>query len=137
MALLRTPLNQKREIYSDIPNTFDLSPINSDVTRVTNEEAVKQSIRNLLLTDRGERPFQRDFGSDIKSMLFEPATPIIARIMQDHIKEFIRLKEPRCNLIDVTVSAMIDSNQVEVTFLYNIINSTETLQYTLILDRVR
>lgn len=137
MALLRTPLNQKREIYSDIPNTFDLSPINSDVTRVTNEEAVKQSIRNLLLTDRGERPFQRDFGSDIKSMLFEPATPIIATIMEDHIKEFIRLKEPRCNLIDVTVSAMIDSNQVEVTFLYNIINSTETLQYTLILDRVR
>lgn len=137
MALLRTPLNQKREIYSDIPNTFDLSPINSDVTRVTNEEAVKQSIRNLLLTDRGERPFQRDFGSDIKSMLFEPATPIIATIMEDHIKEFIRLKEPRCNLIDVTVSAMVDSNQVEVTFLYNIINSTETLQYTLILDRVR
>ena len=62
-------------IYSDIPNSFVAHPVSGDVTRKRNEDSIVQSIRNLLLTDRGERLFQPDVGSDIRAVLFENISP--------------------------------------------------------------
>lgn len=137
MANILTPKSNIEELYSDIPNTFAASPINADLTKVTNEFAIKQSIKNLLLTDRGERLFQPNLGSDIRALLFENATPIGFKIMEDHIRDLIRLKEPRCRIIDLTISSVLDSNQVEITFKYTIINRTEVQTFTVFLDRVR
>lgn len=137
MANLLTPRSNITELYSDIPNGFGFSLINGDLTKVTNEFAVKQAIKNLLLTDRGERLFQHNSGSDIRALLFENATPATFKIMEDHIRDLIKLKEPRCKIIDLTISSVLDSNQVEITFKYTIINRTEVQTFSVFLDRVR
>ena len=137
MASLLTPRSKRRTVYSDIPDSFALSPVNSDLTRVTDELSVRQSIKNLMLTDRGERLFQRDLGSDVKALLFENANPAGFKIIQNHIKDLLKIKEPRCNVIDVTISSMLDSNQIEITLRYSIINITQIQEFSVILDRVR
>lgn len=137
MASILTSLGKVVEVYSDVPNSFVQSPVNADLTRVVNEQAIKQSIRNLLLTDKGERLFQPNLGSDIKAMLFENVTPISLKVAENHIAEFISLHEKRCNIISVTVSSNIDSNAVEISILFNVINRSDTIQFNVILDRVR
>lgn len=137
MASILTSLGKVVEVYSDVPNSFVQSPVNADLTRVVNEQAIKQSIRNLLLTDKGERLFQPNLGSDIKAMLFENVTPISLKVAENHIKEFISLHEKRCDLISVTVSSNIDSNAVEISILFNVINRSDIIQFNVILDRVR
>jgi phage baseplate assembly protein W len=137
MASILTSLGKIQEVYSDVPNSFAQSPVNADLTRVVNEQAIKQSIRNLLLTDRGERLFQPNLGSDIKALLFENITPISIKVAEDHIKQFISLHEKRCNVISCTVSSNIDSNAVEITILFNVINRSDTIEFNIILDRVR
>jgi phage baseplate assembly protein W len=137
MASILTSLGKVAEVYSDIPNSFASSPVDADLTRVVNEQAIKQSIRNLLLTDRGERLFRPNLGSDIKALLFENATPVTLKLAESHIKELITLNEKRCNLISCTVSSNLDTNYVEITILFNVINRTETVEFNIILDRVR
>jgi len=137
MASILTSLGKIQEVYSDVPNSFVQSPVNADLTRVVNEQAIKQSIRNLLLTDRGERLFQPNLGSDIKALLFENITPVSIKVAEDHIKQFIALHEKRCNVISCTVSSNIDSNAVEITILFNVINRSDTIEFNIILDRVR
>lgn len=137
MASILTALGKVVELYSDIPNSFAASPVNSDLTRVINEQAIKQSIRNLLLTDRGERLFRPNFGSDLKALLFENATPASITIAEKGVKEFIGLHEKRCNIISCTISSNLDSNAVEVSILFNVINRSDTVEFNIILDRVR
>lgn len=137
MASILTSLGKVVEVYSDVPNSFVQSPVNADLTRVVNEQAIKQSIRNLLLTDKGERLFQPNLGSDIKAMLFENVTPVSLKIAESHIAEFISLHEKRCNIISVTVSSNIDTNAVEISILFNVINRSDTIEFNVILDRVR
>ena len=137
MASILTSLGKIVEVYSDVPNSFVQSPVNGDLTRVVNEQAIKQSIRNLLLTDKGERPFQPNLGSDIKALLFENVTPVSLKVAESHIRDFISIHEKRCNVIGCTVSSDIDSNAVEITILFSVINRSDTIEFNIILDRVR
>ena len=87
-----------QKIFSDLDLTFKRTPVTGDVAMRYNEQAVIASVRNLLLTNFYERPFQPDVGSNLTGLLFEPATNITASILSDEIKSVITNYEPRAIL---------------------------------------
>lgn len=126
----------KKTIYSDLFTNFDINPVSDDVAVKTNENAVKQSIRNLILTDRGERPFQPKLGGNIRRMLFENVEAQTMLVVKEQIKQTIEDYEPRCSIIDVLVTPSADRNAIAITIVFAVINKQEPVSLELILDRV-
>lgn len=125
------------EIYSDLFTDLDENPISKDLAVKKNENSVKQAIRNLLLTDSGERPFQPNLGGNIRAMLFDNMTPQTIVSVRERIKETIEAYEPRANLIDVIVSPVFEQNFVNVTIVFNVINRQEPVSLEVVINRVR
>ena len=132
-----TPLTRKREIHSDFHKDLSLLPGRNDIGRLINENSVKEAIKNILLTNRGERLFQPLIGSDIKSMLFENATPVTSILIKDRIESALNSYEPRCGLLDVEVIGDIDSNTVKINVVFQVINSETPQTLSIDIDRVR
>jgi phage baseplate assembly protein W len=126
-----------RVIYSDFTNDLDFNPVSEDVAVKLNENSIKQSIKNILFTDRGERFFQPNLGGNIRAMLFENITPQTLVSMKQQITNTIKQSEPRCNLIDVVCSAEEDQNGVYVSIVFNVINKQEPVVLEVVLERVR
>lgn len=133
---MATPLTE-RVVYSDFFTDFDKHPIRNTLLRKTNVDAVKQSLRNLLLTDRGERPFQPKLGGHIRAMLFENITSQTFITMQEHIKDVIEAHEPRADVIDVVVAQTFNDHEVQVTIVFRVVNVQEPVTLELLLERVR
>ena len=133
---MATPLTQ-RAVYSDFFTDFDKHPIRNTLLRKTNVDAVKQSLRNLLLTDRGERLFQPKLGGHIRAMLFENITAQTFITMQEHIKDVIEAHEPRADVIDVVAAQTFNDHEVQVTIVFRVVNVQEPVTLELILERVR
>ena len=127
----------QRIVYSDFYTNFDKHPINNTLLRKTNVDAVKQSIRNLLLTDKGERLFQPNLGGNIRAMLFENITPQTFVTMRDHIKDVLAAHEPRADVLDVVISDTSNSHEVQVQIVFAILNLQEPVTLELILERIR
>jgi phage baseplate assembly protein W len=128
---------QSQIFYSDIDTNLTVNPISEDVGRITNESAIRRSIKNLLLTDFYERPFKPDIGSNIRKLLFELITPITIELLQKSISDVINNYEPRANLIDVICTPYEDNNAIDVTIIFSIINREEPITMQLSLDRIR
>ena len=135
MAL--TPRTKGKVFFSDFMSDLEQVPGRADVARVINENAVKQSIKNLLMTDRGERLMQPDIGCDIRGSLFENIDANTVLILKENIKSTIRTYEPRCIVKNVVVQANIDQNIIRVTVLFTVINSNKDSSLTIDLSRVR
>ena len=135
--MLTPTAKRKPEIYSDFHKDMTQNPINFDLARKLDEEAVKESIKNLILTDRGERLFQPEIGSDVRKMLFENINNSTIEVIKDLVRNTIRNYEPRANLIGVDVLTSIDSLQVDIIITFNIINRLEPVTFVVTLDRVR
>lgn len=134
MAIQR---REKQELYADFHMNLVQNPVSEDLARKLNEDAVKESIRNLLLTDRGERLFQPQLGSDIRALLFENIGPDTIILLKDKITETIEVHEPRANLISVDVYASHDTNVLDARIVFSVINSTTPTALTVTLDRIR
>lgn len=129
---------KKLEYYSDFLVNFDKNPVTGFMARVTNEEAVKQSIRNLVLTMRTERFYDPNIGSKVSALLFEPIDEITAEAIQREIRQTINNKEPRASLIEVIVNPQYDLNAYFITVVFSIINiPDQTFNLDLILRRIR
>ena len=126
-----------KKIYSDIDFTFLRKPVTNDVALSFDEMAVVRSIRNLLLTNHYERPFQPEIGSNINALLFEPITPVTSASLQTEIENMINNYEPRAQLKSVVVSAQPDKNAYEVTLEFYIENATLPTTVTVLLERNR
>ena len=98
VATLFTPKSKKITIYQDFKKDLEISPLSSDLTLHKDEDAVKESIKNLILTDRGERLMQPDLGGNISAMLFENITPSTLKLIEDNVRTTITLYEPRAEL---------------------------------------
>lgn len=134
---LQTPLTKQVEYYSDFYDNFAVHPTKKDLLRATNEAAVKTSIRNLLLTNRGEHFFEGEsIGSDVTRQLFEHTGPATEGVVADLIKSTINNHEPRCRLIDVRVDVG-DERQMVATIIFSLINKQEPITLEVALDRVR
>ena len=132
-----TPQAAKPLVYSDFYSNFDLELVKRDLLSYKNEDSVKRSIRNILLTDKGERFFNPTFGSDIRKMLFENFSPSTEQVVADLIKTAIGNHEPRANVIDVNVSGNPDQNSMYINIVFSVINKAEPVTLELILNRIR
>ena len=132
-----TPQTAKPLVYSDFYSNFDLELVKKDLLSYKNEDSVKRSIRNILLTDKGERFFNPTFGSDIRKMLFENFSPSTEQVVADLIKNAIGNHEPRANVIDVNVSGNPDQNSMYINIVFSVINKAEPVTLELILNRIR
>jgi phage baseplate assembly protein W len=127
----------KTEIFSDIDLGFVAHPITGKVSRKTNREAVKQSVKSLILTDFYERPFKSNIGCGIRNYLFELFSPAIKQSMENTIKEVIENFEPRADLIEVLVEDRPDLNAMTVSVAFLVNNDPDPVVLDVILERVR
>ena len=123
--------------FSDLDFNFTAHPVTGDVTRKYDEEAIKQSVKNLVLTQNYERPFHSEIGSQLRGLLFEPVTPMLNLLIKRAITDTITNFEPRVSLIDVGVNFLPDNNSVYVTIVFAIVNTTRPVTVDLVLKRTR
>jgi phage baseplate assembly protein W len=132
-----TQLKKMPEVYSDFTTAFSVNPFNGNLARVTNDKAITQSLRNLIMTNYGERFFQPEVGSNVNKILFEPNDIIAQEDLQYHITQTITQNEPRVNLVQVVVQPNVVQNSIAVNIVYSIINTQQVQNLNIILNRVR
>lgn len=137
VATVFTAKSKKITLYQDFKKNLEKSPVSDDLTVWKDEDSVKESIRNLILTDRGERLMQPNLGGNINAMLFENITPAVLLVIQNSVRTTIELYEPRAELIDVTASSNIDDNTVRVNIAFYISNVQQPITLDVFLERTR
>jgi len=123
--------------FIDLDLNFTRHPVTNDIVRKYDEEAIKAAVKNLVLTQNYEKPFHSDVGSQIRGLLFEPASPMLNVMLKRSISDTINSFEPRVRLNDVLITISPDDNEVYVSIFFTIINTTRPLQVDLILTRTR
>ena len=131
--------NSSRSVktYSDLNLNFTRNPATGDVARLTDIEAVKRSVRNLVLTNQFERPFHPEIGSSVRALLFENVTPLNAILLEDRIREVIINFEDRAEITSVRVIDDADRNGYWVIINFQVLNSVENVTITEFLQRLR
>lgn len=132
-----TQLQKIPDLFSDFLADLTPHPITKDLTRLRNEQAIKQSVKNLILTNYGERLFQPNIGSSVNRSLFEPNDFILEDDIESSITQTLNFNEPRIQLINVTVRSSPDDNNISINIVFAIINNPQTLSLDVILRRVR
>jgi phage baseplate assembly protein W len=132
-----TPRTKKTNLYADFRKDLAISPLSGDITLLKDEDAVKDALKNLLLTDRGERLMQPDLGGGIKELLFENMTPAVLTLIKDRVEECVKTTEPRAELVSVQVSSNIDDNFVGVKIVFYVRNVEQPITLDVILERTR
>jgi phage baseplate assembly protein W len=131
-----TLISSRNVDYLDIDLTFNKKPSN-DVYKKRDAAAVKQSVKNLLLTDFYEKPFQPFFGGNLRAMLFELADEDAEDEIEDNIRDAITKYEPRAEILTITVNVLPDQNDIRVSVYFKIISTEETVTFTTNLSRLR
>ena len=137
VATVFTAKTKKITLYQDFKKELEISPVSQDITVWKDEDAVKESIRNLILTDRGERLMQPNIGGNLNAMLFENITPATLILIKNNVENTVNLYEPRAELIDVKVTSQIDDNTVRVNILFYITNVQQPITLDVFLERTR
>lgn len=132
-----SPYTIKPELFADLTASFNIHPNKLDLDLNLNEDAVMESIRNILRTRRGERLFNPQFGSDINSILFENITPQTEYELKTYIETAITNFEPRAKLMSVDVTAYPDENGYAISIVFSVINRSDPIRLDFILDRIR
>ena len=133
-------LKKSREtrVYSDIDNNLEQHPLTHDVSLKINDFAIKQSLKNLILTRNYERPFHPEIGCQINGLLFEPFNDITANVIRRTVFSVVERFEPRVILTEVDVYMPDDDlNNLHVTIYYTIKNIEVPVTYTIIIKRNR
>jgi phage baseplate assembly protein W len=122
--------------YRDLTLSFRPNPITGDLSTVSNEKSINQSIKNLVFYNFYDIPFEPRIGSNLRAKLFDLLTPMLADSIKQDIKEVIENYEPRVDLIDVRVVANDSKNGIDVTIVYTAKTSTEEITLNYFLSRV-
>jgi phage baseplate assembly protein W len=131
-----TLITSRKKDYSDIDLSFTAKP-NGELYLKKDAAAVKQSIKNLILTNYFEKPFTPFFGGNVSALLFELADDDIDIEVEDSIINAIETYEPRARIINIDVIAEPERNTIKVTLEFQVINSEEIITFTTSLSRLR
>lgn len=115
------PVQRISKEFKDVSATFKLNPINLDLITLSNENAIARSIRNLIFTIPGEKPFEPLIGSNVTNLLFENMDSLTASSIQTEIENTINNFEPRVQLVQVKVTPNFDDNEFNCYIRYNIV----------------
>jgi|LakMenE18May11ns_1017448.scaffolds.fasta_scaffold9506308_2 phage baseplate assembly protein W len=128
--------------FRDLDLSFNIHPVKKDINKHVGVKAVINSIKNLVLTNHYEKPFQPEIGSNVRKLLFENLDPITAIAMQREIYQVIKNYEPRAisdnkDDIQVIVKPDYDRNAFSVEIYFRVINQTQPIIVTFFLERIR
>lgn len=123
--------------FSDLDMDMTIDPLTEDVSAVTGEEVVRQSLKNLLQFRRYEKPFHPEIESGITDLLFEPASPIMAIQMKRKITELIQTYERRVRAVNVEIIDLPDENSYQIDVQFQVQNRVEVFRATVIVERIR
>ena len=126
-----------KAIYSDIPISFTAHPITGNVKKSINRDAVKNSVRNIILTNHGEKFFKPKFGGNVTSQLFENASKFTEFNTARSIRIALQNYEPRAEVINVRVDSNPDTNNLTATLKFRILNDPEPITLDVLLERIR
>ena len=132
-----TSKKRVNRIYSDLDLDFTRNPVTSDVVKLTDVEAVKRSVKNLIQTNHYERPFHPEIGSDVRALLFENMTPLTALNLERKVVEVLVNFEPRAKIVDVRANADIDGNGYHLTISFYVVGIQTPITVETILQRPR
>ena len=121
--------------FKDLAVSFNSNPNTGDFGVVKNENAIKQSVRNLILTMFGERPFQRDIGSRVKALMFEPWDPFSVDAIKSEIFNCLSRLEPRIQVTGVGLRDDSDINSVHVSIDYKIVGEPVSQNVDFLLEK--
>ena len=139
MANLNATNNSKRatRIYKDLDLDFGRNVVTNDVNKLTDVEAVKRSVRNLINTNHFERPFHPELGGNVRALLFEPMTPLTALNLQRKIEEVLSNFEPRAKITQILADPDIDRNAYRLTIKFYVIGIQNPITVETFLERLR
>ena len=123
--------------FKDLDLSFNIHPIKKDVNKHTGEIAVINSVKNLVLTNHYERPFQPDLGSNVRRLLFENVDPIVAAQLERELSETITNFEPRVQVSKVVAIPSPDENSYKVELEFFVINLPNPVTISFFLERIR
>jgi phage baseplate assembly protein W len=126
-----------KELFSDLNLAFTAHPVTGAVTRKVDRDAVRQSVKSLILTNFYERPFKPDIGCSIRNFLFELWTPAVRQQMENAVLEVIKNYEPRARVLRVAVFDQPDMNTLTVSVAFMVKNDSTPVVLDVILERVR
>lgn len=132
------PLERVSQGFKDISASFQINPLNNDLIAVTNTNAIARSVRNLILTKKGERPFEPNLGSGVYDLLFENMDKQTATVIRDEIILVLENYEPRISIIEVLVKPNYEEGAMDVTLQYEIVGiDVPAQELTLALEPTR
>ena len=124
-------------IYKDLNLNFEKNTLTKDIQKITDIEAVKRSVRNLINTNHYEKPFHPEIGSNLRAMLFENLTPQMNHLISKQIEMLIRNYEPRVRLVQVNAQPSYDRNGYLATISFYVLNHPEPVVVENFLERLR
>ena len=124
-------------IYKDLDLDFGRNTTTNDVNKLTDVEAVKRSVRNLINTSHYDRPFHPEIGSSVRGLLFEPITPLTSLNLQRKVEEVLTNFEPRIRLVQVLSRPDADLNRYSLRISFYVIGTTLPVTVETFLERLR
>ena len=129
--------NRATRIYKDLDLDFGRNIVTNDVNKLTDVEAVKRSVRNLINTNHFERPFHPEIGGNVRALLFEPMTPLTALNLQRKIEEVLSNFEPRAKITQIIADPDIDRNGYRLEIRFYVIGIQNPITVETFLERLR
>lgn len=129
-------ISTRNKIYRDIDLSF-LAKDNGEIYVKRDAAAVKQAVKNAVLTNHFEKPFQPFFGGNIRSLLFELAYDDVADDIEDNIRATLEYYEPRARIINIIVNSTPDENSINVTIEFQVVSTQEVVTLTTAVSRLR
>ena len=127
----------EQEIYRDIPMSFNVHPVTGNMKLVANAESIKQSVKNIVLTNIYERPYQPELGGNVLAELFENMTPITEYNVARNIRQALENSEPRAVIEDINTTPVEDQNTLRVSIKFSVRNIPEPIEVDVLLERIR
>jgi len=123
--------------YTDIDLAFRAKPSSGEIYKKTDAAAVRQAVKNLVQTNRLEKPFRPQYGGNLRGQLFELADRGQSDVLRRGVIENIEYFEPRAQVLEVIVSLQPDNNSLSVTIKFKVVNTEEEVTFTTTLARLR
>ena len=127
----------RQATYKDLDFTFKQNPNTNDVGIKKDNASISQSVLNILRTNHGERPFNYNFGANLRKYLFENMTRATAASMSTSIETALKNWEPRIEVLNTNIQAKADENEVKVTVTGRVKSSNEILDIATTIERLR
>jgi uncharacterized protein len=128
---------QRKNVYKDFDLSLTRNPLTNDIGTKTDVAAINQSVKNIIQTNYYERPFQPDFGCNIRALLFEPADPITIADMRQVIFTALGNHEPRVTVTSVIIKDLKEQNSYHIEIGYDLRDANKEDVASLVLERLR